>query len=107
MRYANLKRVVDARVRAALGTDSFCGYGNFGENTLVEAERCALAGIPAPQILSMATRDAAEHLGADDLEAVIPGNLADLILVDGNPADNVSDLLKLWMVTKNGKVVAA
>ena len=40
-RYANLKRIVDAGVRAPLGTDTFCGFGKFGENTLDEVEHCA------------------------------------------------------------------
>jgi imidazolonepropionase-like amidohydrolase len=35
----------------------------------------------------------------------MPGNLADLIVVDGNPAVNISDLRKLWMVIKNGQVI--
>jgi len=104
-RYANLKRVANAGVRTALGSDSFCGYGKFGENTLVEAERSAQVGIPAAQILSMATKDAAEHLGANQLGTVAPGKLADLILVDGNPAVDISALRRLSMVIKDGEII--
>ena len=105
VRYANLKRIVDAGVRTPLGTDSFCDYGKFGENTLLELEHCSRAGIAALKILRMATSDAAEHLGVDDLGTVAPGKLADLILVDGNPTANISDLRNLWKVIKNGEVV--
>jgi hypothetical protein len=35
------KRIADAGVRVALGSYSFCGFGKFGENTIVEAERSA------------------------------------------------------------------
>jgi imidazolonepropionase-like amidohydrolase len=89
VRYANLKQVADAGVRIALGTDSFCGLGKFGENTIEEAERSAQAGIAAAQILRMATKDAAEHLGRDDLGVVAPGKIADLLLLDGDPMTSI------------------
>src|SRR5208282_2232264 len=76
VRYANLKQVTDAGVRVALGTYSFCGFGKFGGNAIEEAERSAQAGIGGSQILRMATKDAAEHLGLDDLGVVTPGKLA-------------------------------
>lgn len=105
VRYANLKQVADAGVRVALGTDSFCGFGKFGDNTIEEAERSAQAGIGAPQVLRMATRDAAEHLGVDDLGVVAPGKLADLLLLDGDPTTSISDLRKVAIVIQNGAIV--
>jgi len=105
VRYANLKQVADAGVRIALGTDSFCGLSKFGEDTIEEAERSAQAGIGASQILRMATRDAAEHLGLDDLGMVAPGKLADLLLLEGDPATSIGDLRKLSMVIQNGSIV--
>jgi imidazolonepropionase-like amidohydrolase len=105
VRYANLKQVADAGVRVALGTDTFCGLSKFGEDTIEEAERSAQAGIGASQILRMATRDAAEHLGLDDLGVVAPGKLADLLLLKGDPATSIGDLRKLSMVIQNGAIV--
>src|ERR1700677_1310980 len=105
VRYANLKQVADAGVRVALGTDSFCGLGKFGENTIEEEETSAQAGIAAAQILRMATKDAAEHLGRDDLGVVTPGKIADLLLLDGDPTTSISALRKLSMVIQNGAIV--
>jgi imidazolonepropionase-like amidohydrolase len=105
VRYANLKQIADAGVRVALGTDSFCGFGKFGENTIEEAERSAQAGIGTSQILRMATRDAAEHLGVDDLGVVAPGKLADLLLLDGDPTTSIGALRKLSIVIQNGAIV--
>ena len=105
IRYANLKQVSDAGVRVALGTDSFCGLGKFGENTIEEAERSAEAGIGASHVLRMATKDAAEHLGVDDLGVVAPGKLADLILLDGDPTASLGALRNLSMVIQNGNIV--
>jgi imidazolonepropionase-like amidohydrolase len=105
VRYANLKRIADAGVRIALGTDSFCGFGKFGENTIVEAERSAAAGIAPVGILKMATKDAAEHLGTDSFGTIAPGKLADLILIDGDPSTDISALRKVLVVVKDGTVL--
>ena len=77
----------------------------FGEDTIEEAERSAQAGIEAPHILRMATKDAAEHLGLDDLGVVAPGKLADLLLLDGDPTTSTGDLRKLSMVIQSGAIV--
>jgi len=104
-RYANLRRIVDAGVRAPMGSDTFCGFGSFGEITHIEMEHYARAGIPPLKILKMATSDAAQHLDANDLGVIAPGRLADLILVDRNPEADISALRNISTVVKNGQVV--
>ena len=42
---------------------------------------------------------------ADRLGTLIPGKLADLIVVDGRPDENIEDLRKLDHVIVNGRVV--
>jgi imidazolonepropionase-like amidohydrolase len=79
--------------------------GKFGENTIEEAERSAQAEIEAAQILRMATRDAAEHLGVEDLGVVAPGKLADLLLLDGDPTTSIDALRKVSLVIQNGAIV--
>jgi imidazolonepropionase-like amidohydrolase len=79
--------------------------GKFGENTVEEAERSAQAGIGTTHILRMATKDAGEHLGVEDLGAVAPGKLADLLLLDGDPTTSIGALRKVSMVIQNGSIV--
>ncbi len=105
-RYANLKRIVDAGVRTPLGTDTFCGFGKFGENAMDEIDHCARAGIPPLRILKMATSEAAEHLEAKDLGAIAPGKLADLILVDGDPAADIRAMRRVSRVIKDGQILS-
>jgi imidazolonepropionase-like amidohydrolase len=105
VRYANLKRIADAGVRVVLGTDSFCGYGRFGENTIVELERAAAAGLSPLRILQMATSDAAEHLGTKSVGTIGAGKIADLVLVKSDPTADVSALRSIMMVVKDGKVI--
>jgi imidazolonepropionase-like amidohydrolase len=104
IRYGNLKRIADAGVRVALGTDSFCGFGSFGENTIVEAERSVAAGIAPQKVLEMATKNAGVHLSNNALGTIAPGWIADLIIVDGNPTTKIGDLRNVAMVIKDGKI---
>ena len=104
IRYGNLKRIADAGVRVALGTDSFCGFGSFGENTIVEAERSVAAGIAPQKVLEMATKNAGVHLGNNALGTIAPGRIADLIIVDGDPTTKIGDLRNVAMVIKDGRI---
>ena len=102
---ANLKQISDAGVRIALGTDSFCGHGRWGENSIIEAERMVQAGIAPVKVLAMATRNAADHLMQDNLGVIAPGYLADLLLVDGDPTLDICALRKVSMVIKDGEIL--
>ena len=57
------------------------------------------------RVLRMATKDAAEHLGADRLGMIVPGQFADLLLVDGDPTTDISALRNVAMVMKNGEML--
>jgi imidazolonepropionase-like amidohydrolase len=77
----------------------------FGEDTIEEAERSAQAGIGTAQVLRMATKDAAAHLGMDDLGVVAPGKIADLLLLEDDPTNSIGALRKLAIVIHNGNIV--
>lgn len=82
------------------GTDSMAGFALDRELELdVEA------GIPASKVLQNATLNAARIMSLDkDLGSITPGKLADLILVDGNPVANISDIRKTSLVVKDGVI---
>ena len=80
------------------GTDSMAGFALHRE---LELE--VQAGIPPSQVLQNATLNAARIMRMDkDLGSITPGKLADLILVEGNPAANISDIRKTTLVVKDG-----
>jgi imidazolonepropionase-like amidohydrolase len=63
------------------------------------------AGIPAPEVLRMATLTPALVMGANkDRGVIAAGKLADMILVDGDPTKNIRDLDKLVTVIKAGSI---
>jgi imidazolonepropionase-like amidohydrolase len=80
------------------GTDNMAGFALHRE-----LELDVQAGIPAGQVLQNATLNAARIMSLDkDLGSIAPGKLADLILVDGDPAANISDIRKTILVVKDG-----
>jgi len=82
------------------GTDGFPGFSLHRELEL-DGE----AGIPAPQVLQLATLGAARIMGMDkDLGQVRQGKLADLVLIDGDPTKNISDVRKVVLTVKDGVI---
>jgi len=50
------------------------------------------AGIPAAEVLRMATLTPALVMGANkDRGVIAPGKLADMVLIDGDPTQNIRD----------------
>lgn len=95
-----LKALHDAGVTIIPGTDALPGY------TLHrELEIYARAGIEPAEVLRMATLVSALVMGVDkDRGAIVPGKLADMILIDGDPTKNISDVRKVTAVIKGGNV---
>jgi hypothetical protein len=82
------------------GTDTWPGFGLH-----YELELYAEAGIPAPDVLRLATLGAAREMGrAADLGTIEPGKLADLVLVDGDPTVDIGDIRRVVTVVKGGRV---
>ena len=88
----------DAGVPIVAGTDSLGGFA-----LIRELELYVKAGIPASEVLQMATFGAARAAGQGErLGSITPGKLADLVLVDGDPSANPGALRNLRLVVKDG-----
>lgn len=63
------------------------------------------AGIPANEVLKIATYNAAKDCGLEKIYGQIEiGKSADFILIDGNPTKNISDIRRVEWVIKNGRM---
>ncbi len=102
-----LRDAIAAGVRIALGTDQLPQEPNDGTiSTVREAEYYVEAGMTPLQALRAATIETATMLGVEDeLGSVEVGKIADLILVDANPAENISALRSIRFVMKDGQIV--
>jgi imidazolonepropionase-like amidohydrolase len=98
-----LKRLYDAGVTLVPGTD------NFGSTTFdTELELYEKAGIPPATVLQIATIVPARVMKDDaNYGSVAVGKVADLFVVNGNPAEHVSDVRKVEQVLRAGRLYDA
>jgi imidazolonepropionase-like amidohydrolase len=97
-----LKTLYDGGVTLMAGTDGFAGYTLHNE-----LELYVQAGIPAPEVLRLATLVPAQVLGVagpGQRGFIAPGRQADMLLVDGDPARNIGDIRHVWRTIKAGRV---
>lgn len=92
-----------AGVNMALGSD----IRPLREAALLELGLWVKNGATPWQALLAATRHAAALCGVgDDLGTVEPGKLADLIVVAADPLENITNLRRLLLVLKEGRIVS-
>jgi imidazolonepropionase-like amidohydrolase len=100
--FEHMKRLVkaayDAGVTIVPGTDSLAGFALHRELELYVA-----LGIPPVEVLKLATRGAAVVAGHEaDLGLVAPGMVASLVLVDGDPTQDITRLRDPLLVMRAG-----
>lgn len=97
----NLRKIHAAGGILALGTDQTNGAAVHREMELLAA-----AGIPAPEVIRIATLNGAIFLGKDNLLGSIQeGKLADMVLLNADPTADINNSKKIHTVIKNGGVV--
>ena len=95
IRLEHCRRMIEMGLKLITGSDSSWGDYALG-NTPYEAECLVMAGYSPMQALLSVTRDSAESIGmADRVGTLEPGKEADMIVVDGNPGEDVN---ALWNV---------
>ncbi|MCG7335265.1 amidohydrolase family protein [Sporosarcina sp. ACRSM] len=104
--FINLRKALDAGVKVITGTDAGTPFNLHGENAY-ELECLVEAGMAPMQAIHAATRVAAEALKLEDKGMLKEGYVADLIIIDGNPLDDITILQqgKVEQVYKQGDLV--
>jgi hypothetical protein len=94
------KLLFDRGVPIIAGTDYFTGF-----TVLRELELYALAGIPTIDVLRIATLNAARVVGQEAATgSITEGKYADLVLVDGNPLEDISTLRNTTLVVQGDRL---
>ena len=99
-----LKRVLDAGGKVQLGAHGqLQGLGAHWELWMLQ-----LGGMTPMQALQCATINGAQYLGLDkDVGSLEPGKLADLVVMDKNPLDNIRNSDSVRFVMINGHLYDA
>ncbi|MBQ3374755.1 MAG: amidohydrolase family protein [Oscillospiraceae bacterium] len=101
----NLKLLYDAGIPIAMGTDNMLEMMG-GEVEHRELQYYVEAGLTPMQAIVLATKNAAEHLGAANRKGQVrEGMDADLILLERNPAENISNIASISKVFLRGTLV--
>jgi imidazolonepropionase-like amidohydrolase len=100
----NLRRFVAAGGQVAIGTD-YAGHGcefDLGM-PIKEIKLMQTAGMTPMQIILAGTRNAAQVCGLHKQGTLEPGNVADVVVVDGNPLQDLNSLKRTCLVIHNGE----
>jgi imidazolonepropionase-like amidohydrolase len=99
----SFRKALAAGVKIAFGTDA----GPFPHGTqAIEFEYMTKFGMSPLAAIRSATINAAELMGwSDRVGAIEPGKFADLVAVDTNPLDDITQLEHVHFVMKGGQVV--
>ena len=108
--YANLRKAKEKGIGLTIGSDSFCStltpYGTtaIGEMySFVEK-----AGISEMDTIVAATKTGAEMLLVGDITGTLEaGKFADLLVLEGNPLENIREIAvdKMAVIMKEGRIV--
>jgi imidazolonepropionase-like amidohydrolase len=99
---ATMRRAHRRGVKLHAGTDFGCFYG---ASLHWELEFLVEAGLSPLDVLRIATQEAAEAVGAEDhLGTLEPGKLADIVLLDADPLEDIKNTQTIWRVIKGGFV---
>jgi imidazolonepropionase-like amidohydrolase len=107
MNQRNLQTLHGAGVKIGFGTDSGATplrVPGFAEHR--ELQLMTEAGLTPLQAITAATRDAAALLGLSDRGVLAPGKLADLVVLDADPAEQIANTSRIVAVWHRGKRVS-
>jgi imidazolonepropionase-like amidohydrolase len=102
----NLKKLSDAGIKIAMGTDTGPPARFQGYFELMELEMMAKAGLTPKQVLASATRDAARCQKLNDVGTLEANKWADFVVLDADPLANISNTRKISAVYVAGNSVA-
>ena len=103
----SIRKFYKAGGKIAMGTDAGTPYNRHGVNALELQYMVTEAGISPADALVFSTRNGTDLMGVTDRGTIAEGKAADLLIVDGNPVEDIAMAALVAnhrMVVKNGVV---
>lgn len=101
----NLKRVRDAGIPIAMGTDAGNPLTLHGPAVFPEMEAMQADGMTPMEVLVASTRNGARAMGrARDLGTIERGRIADLVLLDADPLADIHNVRRIDLVIRGGAI---
>jgi imidazolonepropionase-like amidohydrolase len=97
----NIKRLSDAGVRIAMGTD-----GNSFWGAHVEIEDMVASGMSPFDVITAATSTSAAYMELDVRGSIATGKVADFIVLDANPLEDITNTRRIRAVYLGGTEIA-
>lgn len=99
-----LRKMLDLKCNIAMSTD--CGIPGVPHEALAGALDVVqeMSGLPPVEVLKLATSTSAELLGLNDRGTIAAGQRADLVVLDGDPTQDLGALSSVRAVIKGGEV---
>ena len=91
-------------VKLNAGTDAPNPECFFGQSLHWELARFVQAGLMPLEVLRMATEEAAAGVGAGDLGTLASGKIADIVLLNADPLQDIHNTEAIWRVIKGGRL---
>lgn len=101
----SFKLALKNNVKIAMGTDAGTPFNEHGKNTY-ELKLMVEAGMSPIKAIKAATLGGAELLDIlDDFGSIEEGKIADMVVIKGNPMENIEDVFNVESVFKAGEMV--
>lgn len=104
IREQNFRRIVEAGITMAVGSSSGAPLTLHGPATINEIMAMEKAGLSPMQTIVSATKNGAEALGLKNIGTLQKGKRADMLILNANPLDGISNIHNMELIIKEGKI---
>ena len=101
-----VNKLVRAGVKIGVGTDSNIPFVSMGKSLHEELAQLVKCGMTPAEAIAAATSGNAKLLRKEgEIGALLPGYFADMLVVDGDPTDDIGRTKNVYIVIMNGRIV--